>query len=92
MRGEVVIDVRRGATVIPEQSAVLRPAGSVVYVPEGNIVKERAVQTGLLRNGEIEILAGLKAGETVVMDGAGMLTDGARIKLREAAAAGAAKP
>jgi len=92
VRGEVIVNVRRGATVIPEQSAVLRPAGSVVYVPEGDIVKERAVQTGLLRNGEIEILAGLKAGETVVMDGAGLLSDGTKIKLRETAAPGTAKP
>ena len=92
VRGEVVINVRRGAIVVPEQSAVLRPAGSVVYVPEGDIVRERAVQTGLLRNGEIEILAGLKAGESVVVDGAGILTDGAKIRLREAAAAGTAKP
>ncbi|HJX17383.1 MAG TPA: hypothetical protein VJ437_04220 [Acidiferrobacterales bacterium] len=92
VRGEVVINVRRGAIVIPEQSTVLRPAGSVVYVPEGDSVKERAVQTGLLRSGEIEILAGLKAGESVVVDGAGLLTDGARIKLRESAAAGTAKP
>mgnify|MGYP001583060443 CR=1 FL=1 len=92
VRGEVVVNVHRGAIVIPEQSAVLRPAGSVVYVLEGDSVRERAVQTGLLRNGEIEILAGLKAGETVVVDGAGMLTDGTKIKLRETATAGAAKP
>ena len=92
VRGEVVINVRRGATVVPEQAVVLRPAGGVVYVPEGDVVKERAVQTGVLRDGEIEILAGLKAGESVVVDGAGMLTDGAKIRLREAATAGAAKP
>lgn len=93
VRGEVLVSVRHGATVIPEQSAVLRPAGSVVYVPEGDSVKERAVQTGLLRNGEIEILAGLKPGETVVVDGAGLLSDGTKIKRREtAAAAGTAKP
>jgi len=91
VRGEVVINVRHDAIVIPEQSAVLRPAGNVVYVPEGDNVKERAVQTGLLRNGEIEILAGLKAGETVVVDGAGLLSDGTKVKRRETAA-GTAKP
>lgn len=92
VRGEVVLAVRRGATVVPETAVVLRPAGSVVYVPEGDVVKERAVQTGQLRDGEIEILAGLKAGETVVVDGAGLLSDGARITQRAAAADGKTQP
>jgi membrane fusion protein, multidrug efflux system len=92
VRGDVVVAVRRGATVIPEQAVVLRPAGSVVYVPEGDLAKEHAVQTGQLRDGEVEILAGLMAGETVVVDGAGLLSDGARIKLRETTAAGKTKP
>jgi len=92
VRGEVVLAVRRGATVVPETAVVLRPAGSVVYVPAGELVKERAVQTGQLRNGEIEILAGLKAGETVVVDGAGLLSDGARITQRAAAADGKTQP
>jgi multidrug efflux pump subunit AcrA (membrane-fusion protein) len=92
VRGEVVVAVRRGATVIPEQAVVLRPAGSVVYVPEGDLAKERTVQTGQMRDGETEILTGLKAGETVVVDGAGLLSDGARVKLRETTAAGKSKP
>lgn len=83
VRGEVVLSVRRGTTVVPEQAVVLRPAGAVVYVPEGDKVKERTVQTGVQRNGESEILTGLKPGETVVVDGAGMLSDGAKIKVRD---------
>jgi len=92
VRGEVVLAVRRGAIVVPEQAVVLRPAGSVVYVPEGDQVKERTVQTGQLRDGEIEILTGLTAGETVVVNGAGLLSDGAKIKRREAAADGKTQP
>jgi len=87
VRGEVVVGVHRGATVVPEQAVVLRPAGAVVYVPQANIVKEHPVQLGAQRNGEMEILTGLKAGETVVVDGAGMLSDGAKIKARETGAA-----
>ena len=85
VRGEVVLGVRRNALVVPEQAVVLRPAGSVVYVPEGEIVRERGVTQGIRRNGEVEIVAGLKAGEVVAMDGAGLLSEGARIKLRDAA-------
>ena len=84
VRGEVVLRVHRGTTVIPEQAVVLRPAGAVVYVPDGDNVKERAIHTGMQRGGEAEILSGLKPGETVVVDGAGMLSDGAKIKVRDA--------
>lgn len=96
VRGEVVIGVRRGARVVPEQAIVLRPesggtpgqaqssAGrsiSVVYVPEGDNVKQRVVRPGLVRAGEVEILDGVRSGETVVVDGAGLLTDGAKIRI-----------
>lgn len=89
VRGEVLVAVHRGAIVVPEQAVVLRAAGAVVYVPQDGGVQGRAVQTGAQRDGEMEILSGLKAGETVVVDGAGMLSDGARIKVREAADAAA---
>lgn len=87
VRGEVIIGTHRDALVVPEQAVVLRPAGSVVYVPEADSVQERVVQTGLARDGEIEIVQGLKAGETVVVDGAGMLSQGAKVKRREAGTA-----
>lgn len=87
VRGEVTIGIHRGALVVPEQAVVLRPAGSVVYVPEADSVQERVVQTGLARDGEIEIVQGLKAGETVAVDGAGMLSQGAKVKRRQAGAA-----
>lgn len=92
VRGEVVTGVHRGALMVPEQAVVLRPAGSVVYVPEGDNVKERVVKPGISRDGEIEILEGLKLGETVAVDGAGLLSDGAKIKRREAAADDSAAP
>ncbi len=83
IRGEVVLGIRKNALVVPEQAVVLRPAGGVVYVAEGETVKERVVQQGVQRGGEIEIVSGLNAGETVVVDGAAQLTDGARIKVRD---------
>ncbi len=90
VRGEIVVAVHRGATVVPEQAVVLRPAGAVVYVPQNGTVREQPVQPGAQRDGQIEIVTGLKAGETIVVDGAGMLSDGAKIKVRDAG--GAAEP
>lgn len=90
IRGEVVLGVRKRALVVPEQAVVLRPAGGVVYVAEGETVKERVVQQGVQRGGEIEIVSGLNAGENVVVDGAAQLTDGAKIKVRDGLSAPAA--
>lgn len=83
IRGKVVLGVRKNALVVPEQAVVLRPAGAVVYVVEGETVKERVVRQGVQRGGEIEIVTGLSAGESVVVDGAAQLSDGAKIKVRD---------
>jgi len=87
VQGEVTVGVHNGALVVPEQSVALRPAGTVVYVPEGDVARQRIVKTGILRDGEIEILEGVKMGETVVLDGAGLLSDGAKVRVRETAPA-----
>lgn len=90
VRGEVVLGIRKNALVVPEQAVVLRPAGGVVYVTAGDAVQERAVRQGLKRNGEIEIISGLSAGETVAVDGAAQLSDGAKVKVRDTPATPAA--
>ena len=79
---EVVLAVRRGAVVVPETAVVLRPAGSVVYVIEDGRARARRVRTGLRRDGLVEIAAGLAAGETVAVDGAAFLSDGAPVRVR----------
>jgi len=86
VRGEVTVGVRRGAVVVPEQAVVLRPAGAVVYLIDGDQAREQAVQTGLLRSGQIEIVSGLHGGETVAVDGASLLTGGAKVRTMTAQA------
>ncbi len=71
----VVLARHHNAVVIPEQSVVLRPAGRVVYVVQGDKAAQRVVQVGARQDGIVEIVSGLSAGETVVVDGAGFLTD-----------------
>lgn len=78
--GAVVLGRHANAVVVPEQSVVLRPAGKVVYVLAGDKVAQRVVNTGAKQaDGTLEIVSGLKAGETVVVDGAGFLTDQAPV-------------
>jgi multidrug efflux pump subunit AcrA (membrane-fusion protein) len=83
IRGEVTIGVRRAALVVSEHAVVLRRTGPVVYMVAGEVARERPVRTGIVRDGIIEILEGVKAGDTVVVDGAALLADNAKIKVRE---------
>jgi hypothetical protein len=83
VKGELTLGTRKNALVVPEQAVVLRQTGAVVYVPEGDTADERAVKQGLRRDGVIEILEGVKAGESVVVDGASLLSGGAKIKRRD---------
>lgn len=75
----VVLGEHANAVVVPEESVVLRPAGQVVYVLQGNKAAQRVVQVGIRQDGMAEILSGVQQGETVVVDGAGFLTDQAPV-------------
>lgn len=80
--GKVLLGEHLNAVVVPEGSVVFRPAGRVVYVVKGDKVEQRLVQVGVEQNGVVEILSGLQANETVVVDGAGFLTDQAPILVK----------
>ncbi|HZM35626.1 MAG TPA: efflux RND transporter periplasmic adaptor subunit [Burkholderiales bacterium] len=86
VNARVVIAVKRGALMVPEQSVVLRPAGKVVYVVAEGRVTQRVVETGLKQDGLQEIVKGLAPAELIAADGAGFLTDGAAVNLPDAAA------
>lgn len=77
--GAVRVAQHPAALVVPEISVVRRPVGTVVYVVDGDKARQRVVQTGLRLDGMVEIRRGLDAGERVVVDGAGFLTDGAAV-------------
>lgn len=82
VNARIVTSSLDGALMVPEQSVVLRPAGKVVYAVEGNVARQRVVETGVRQDGLQQILKGLAAGETVAADGAGFLTDGAAVMVR----------
>ncbi|HSA88292.1 MAG TPA: efflux RND transporter periplasmic adaptor subunit [Burkholderiales bacterium] len=81
VNARVVLELKKNALMVPEQSVVLRPAGKVVYVVSEGRVAQRRVETGLKQDGLQEILSGLSAGELVASDGAGFLSDGAAVTL-----------
>ena len=91
VRGEVALEIHRNMQVVPEQAIVLRPAGAVVYVISDDVAHAHPVTTGIQREGVIEILEGLQPGWVVAVDGAALLSDEAKVNVRnitEAATAG----
>ena len=62
-------------------AAALRGDGGarVVFVARGGAVERRAVTTGVEDGGDVEVLAGLSAGERVVVEGPPELADGDRV-------------
>lgn len=81
--GSVILGERNTAMMVPEQSVILRPAGEVVYVVRNERAYQAVVKTGLRKNGMIEIIAGVKPDDIVVVDGAGFLTDNTPVKINE---------
>ncbi len=76
----VVIETREQSVTVPSESVVRRPAGTVVYIVEDGVARQRDVQVGVQSGAWVEILDGLRAGETVARSGAGFLTDGAPVE------------
>lgn len=81
VNASVILGERETATMVPEQSVVLRPAGEVVYIIKDNVAHQAIVTTGIRKNGFIEITNGVSANDVIAVDGAGFLTDKAEVKI-----------
>ncbi|MGP8034450.1 MAG: MdtA/MuxA family multidrug efflux RND transporter periplasmic adaptor subunit [Steroidobacteraceae bacterium] len=86
----LLLDTLHGATLIPQAGVQRGAPGTYVYVVNAdNTVSVRKVTLGPGDPTNITITQGVAAGETVVVDGADKLKDGAKILLRGAAGAAA---
>jgi multidrug efflux pump subunit AcrA (membrane-fusion protein) len=56
-----------------------------VYVVRDNIAHQVVVKTGSNQDGMVEIVEGLNANDTVVVDGAGFLTDKTKVTVESSA-------
>jgi multidrug efflux pump subunit AcrA (membrane-fusion protein) len=63
------------AVTVPAESVVIRDGRSFVLRLAGTHAEQVAVSVGRREGGLAEILSGIKAGETVVVRGAGFVND-----------------
>jgi membrane fusion protein (multidrug efflux system) len=80
VRTRLIIAERPAALTVPEEALV--PVGSSQYVfrVRGGKAERIKVDTGVRRNGRVEIVAGLNAGDVVVTAGQIKLRDGVAVR------------
>ena len=87
----LLLDTLHGATLIPQAGVQRGAPGTYVYVLNADqSVSVRKVTLGPGDATNIAVTAGLKPGDTVVVDGADKLKDGAKVLLRQRGAGSAA--
>ena len=70
------------ARTVPDQAIVERDGYRYVFVlGEGDVVSQRRVELGVREGGVVQVREGLEADEKVVVEGAGFLADGDRVRV-----------
>lgn len=80
------------ALVVPEQALVPEQGATYVYVVSDGVAQRRQVSTGRRRPGEVEIVAGLRENERVVVEGTQKVRDGVPVQDLEAPVSALAAP
>jgi multidrug efflux system membrane fusion protein len=89
----LLLDVLKGATLVPTTAIQRGPNGTYVYVVKADkTVEMRPVTLGVTAGNQAAIASGLAAGEVAVVDGADKLRTGTAVEVREAAKPAAAAP
>jgi multidrug efflux system membrane fusion protein len=78
----LLIETLHNQTVIPIAAIQRGADGTYVFVvTPDKTVSQRTVKTGVQDGNNIQVLSGVKAGDTVVVDGADRLRDGADVEI-----------
>jgi multidrug efflux system membrane fusion protein len=86
----MLLDTRRGATLVPNAAVVRGGQGTFVYViKEDRTVELRKVSVGIAEGDNVSIESGLAPGEMVVVEGSDRLRDGAKVEIPDRAAGAA---
>jgi len=78
---KLYFDARQPKVLAPLESIVTRVGKSYVFVLNGDTVQKREVTVGLSVDGTVELLSGVKEGETMVTKGQELLDDGSKVKV-----------
>ena len=81
VNARMLLDVQKGATVIPPAAMQRGSQGFYVYVVNAdNTVSSRVIKPGISQGEQLAIDDGIKVGEVVVVDGTDKLREGAKVE------------
>jgi RND family efflux transporter MFP subunit len=82
LNARIILEQPQSVVAVPEAAAVLRPAGTVVYLIDGDRAKQRVIEPGPRQDGMLVVRTGLSLGDVVAVTGAGFLSDGAKVSIQ----------
>lgn len=85
VRVEIRTDTRQGSVLVPKRAIVEEDGESFVFVAHEDEVSRVKVEIGYQHGGDVEIVRGLSAGDSVIVAGQGGLKEGSKIRLVESA-------
>lgn len=78
---DIVRESRPDAVLLPRQAVLRELQSAHVFVARNGIAEKRAVELGLEEGESVEVLAGVKPGERVIVAGQGSLKQGSPVEL-----------
>jgi len=83
-RGSILIDTHRGATIVPKDAVIFDPVDrkARLFVAQAGKASERSVQVGYTDPGRVEVVAGVRPGEQVIVAGQNALSDGDPVRVQ----------
>jgi len=80
-RVKIVTAIHPNALLIPRAALLGEGRDAAVFVIDGTKVKRVALSTGLTADGKVEVLSGLKAGDSVVTLGQNSVREGSEVQV-----------
>ena len=89
-RSTLGVNRREGILMVPEESLIQRASGAVLFaLDDDNRVSRVGVETGVTRDGLVEVIGPVAAGQRIVVRGHGGLVEGAAVEVPGEASGGA---
>jgi membrane fusion protein (multidrug efflux system) len=80
-RINIIYDVHEGVLTAPKDAIISEDRENAVFVVRDSVAYRQPVETGYVNTTHVEVLSGLKAGDTVVTTGKASLKDSTKVQI-----------